>query len=469
MKPFMDKDFLLRTDAAKTLYHQYAKDMPINDFHCHVSVAEICEDRHYDNLTQVWLSGDHYKWRAMRLNGVEEKYITGDASDYDKFLAYARTIALAVGNPLYHWTHLELQRFFEIYEPLNEDTAPAVWEKANAVLQKGLSTRQMILMSNVRTICSTDDPADDLRYHQMLKEENNFPVKVLPSFRPDAALDVRNANFPAYIERLGSAAQIHIKDWETLKAALKERLDFFDTMGCRVSDHAFSYVPYVPCSEEEAGRILKLALSGEPVAPREEEAYKTRLLQYLAGLYLIKGMIMQLHIGPMRRVNAAMTRALGADTGFDSINDLNIAEPLGMFLNSINRQGMPKTVLYCLNPKDNYVLGTMIGNFAEGGLAGKMQFGSAWWFNDHHDGMELQMKTLANLGLLSQFVGMLTDSRSFTSYTRFEYFRRILCDIIGTWMDEGEIAPDMGRMGKLVQDVCYNNIQRLFQRKDISQ
>ncbi|NLA52895.1 MAG: glucuronate isomerase [Clostridiales bacterium] len=464
MKQFMDQDFLLRTQAAKTLYHQYAKEMPINDFHCHVNVQEICEDRHYDNLTQVWLSGDHYKWRAMRLNGIDEKYITGDASDYDKFFAYARTIAYAVGNPLYHWTHLELQRFFGIHEPLHEDTAPAIWEKANAILKSGLSTRKMILMSNVRTLCSTDDPADDLRFHQLLRDEGSFPVKVLPSFRPDQALDVRNGNFASYIKKLGIAAGLDITDWHTLKEALKNRLDFFDGMGCRVSDHAFSYVPFAPCSEQEADNILKKALGSQDISMHEEEAYKTRLLQFLAGLYLNKGMIMQLHIGPMRRVNAAMTRALGADTGFDSINDLNIAESLGLFLNSLNDQGMPKTVLYCLNPKDNYVLGTMIGNFAEGGIAGKMQFGSAWWFNDHLDGMELQMKTLANLGMLSQFVGMLTDSRSFTSYTRFEYFRRLLCNIIGTWMDEGEIAPDMDRMGQLVQDVCYNNIERLFER-----
>ena len=322
----------------------------------------------------------------------------------------------------------------------------------------------MILMSNVRTICSTDDPADDLRFHQLLKDEGSFPVKVLPSFRPDQALDVRNGNFASYIKKLGASAGLEITDWKKLKAALKNRLDFFDTMGCRVSDHAFSYIPYASCSHDEADSILKKALSGQSVSTHEEEAYKTRLLQYLGELYLEKGMIMQLHIGPLRRVNTDMTRSLGADTGFDSINDLNIAQPLGLFLNSLNEQGMPKMVLYCLNPKDNYVLGTMIGNFAEGGIAGKMQFGSAWWFNDHLDGMALQIKTLANLGMLSQFVGMLTDSRSFTSYPRFEYFRRLLCDIIGNWMEDGEIAPDMERMGQLVQDVCFNNIERLFER-----
>ncbi len=464
MKAFMDKDFLLQTDSARTLFHDYAENMPINDFHCHVVVKEICEDKQYDNLTQVWLSGDHYKWRAMRLNGVKEELITGNAPDYDKFLAYASTVASAIGNPLYHWTHLELQRYFNIYEPLNEETAPAIWEKANKILREGLTTRQMILRSNVKTICSTDDPADDLRYHKELRDKGDFPVKVLPSYRPDQALDVRNPAFPAYMERLGKASGISIQDVSSLKDALMQRLNFFDEMGCRVSDHAFSYVPYAEATEAEVDTILRKALQGEELTVKDEEQYKTKLLQFLASSYKDKNMIMQFHIGPIRRVNSDMTRKIGADTGFDSINDLNIAEPLAKFLNSVNEQGMPKTVLYCLNPKDNYVLGTMIGNFADGGMAGKMQFGSAWWFNDHRDGMEDQMKTLANLGMLSRFVGMLTDSRSFTSYPRFEYFRRILCNIVGTWMEEGEIACDMNRMGKLVQDICYNNIERLFER-----
>ncbi|NLI20828.1 MAG: glucuronate isomerase [Clostridiales bacterium] len=464
MKPFMDQNFLLRSDAARTLYHDYAAAMPINDFHCHVVVREIDEDRRYDNLSQVWLSGDHYKWRAMRLNGVPERLITGDAPAYDKFLAYAKTVSRAIGNPLYHWTHLELQRYFGVSEPLNEDTAPAVWEQANRVLGDGLTTRRMILNANVKTICSTDDPADDLRYHRKLREAGDFPVRVLPSFRPDQALEVRSPGFTDYLRRLGEAASVRVTGLDTLREALASRLDVFDALGCRVSDHALSAVPYAQCGEAEADAILRAALSGETLDRRQEEAYKTYLLTWLAGRYLEKGMIMQLHLGAMRRVNGAMTRSLGPDTGFDSVNDLSIAEPLGRLLNGINDQGMPKTVLYCLNPKDNYVLGTMIGNFAEGGLAGKMQFGSAWWFNDHRDGMAEQMTTLANLGMLSQFVGMLTDSRSFTSYPRFEYFRRILCDIIGTWMEEGEIAPDMPRMGQLVQDICYRNIERLFER-----
>lgn len=464
MKPFMDRDFLLTNEPAKTLYHTYAAHMPINDYHCHVVVRDICEDRRYENLTQVWLSGDHYKWRAMRLNGVPERAITGDAPDYEKFVAYARTVANAVGNPLYHWTHLELQRYFDILEPLNEDTAPAIWEKANRVLAEGLTTRQMILRSNVKTICSTDDPADDLRYHRMLREEGVFPVQVLPSFRPDQALEVRNPGFAAYLARLGQAAEMQIADLAGLKAALESRLAYFDGLGCRVADHAFAYVPYAEADDAQADAILRRALAGETLTQTQEEQFKTVLLSHLAGCYRQRGMIMQLHIGAMRRVNAEMTANLGPDTGFDSINDLCVAEPLGRFLNRVNGQGMPKTVLYCLNPKDNYVLGTMLGNFADGGLAGKMQFGSAWWFNDHRDGMEAQMKTLANLGMLSQFVGMLTDSRSFTSYPRFEYFRRILCNILGTWMEEGEIAPDMARMGQMVQDICYHNIERLFAR-----
>lgn len=464
MKPFMDKDFLLKTDAARTLYHTYAAPMPIHDYHCHVMVNEIWEDRSYDNLTQVWLSGDHYKWRAMRLNGIPERLITLDAPDEEKFMAYARTVANAVGNPLYHWTHLELQRYFDIHEPLNEQTAPGIWEKANRILRDGLTTRQMILKSNVKTICSTDDPADDLRYHQKLRDAGDFPVKVLPSFRPDQALDVRSPGFAAYLQRLGQAAGVLVNNLATLKDALANRLAFFDAMGCRVSDHAFAYVPYAEADETVVAGILTRALTGGAISRGEEEQYKTHLLQYLAALYTKYGMVMQLHIGPMRRVNANMTRKLGPDTGFDSINDLCIAEPLGQFLNSINEQGMPKTILYCLNPKDNYVLGTMLGNFADGGLAGKMQFGSAWWFNDHIDGMVQQMTTLANLGMLSQFAGMLTDSRSFTSYPRFEYFRRILCNILGNWMEEGEIAPDMERVGCMVQDICCHNIERLIAR-----
>jgi len=462
MKPFMDQDFLLKNESAKTLFHRYAEAMPINDYHCHVVVREICEDRHYDNLTQVWLSGDHYKWRAMRLNGVAERLITGDAPDEEKFMAYAATVADAVGNPLYHWTHMELQRYFGIREPLNEKTAPAIWAQANRVLRDGLSTRKMILMSGVKTICSTDDPADDLRYHQQLKQAGDFPVQVLPSFRPDQALEIRHPDFPRYLERLGQAAGVSIQSLETLKDALGKRLAFFDAMGCRVSDHAFAFVPYAQAEEATVADILRRALAGEALTRLEEEQYKTHLLQYLAQQYHRYGIVMQLHIGAMRRVNADMTRKLGADTGFDSANDQNIAEPLGQLLNSINEQGMPKTILYSLNPKDYYVLGTMLGNFADGGLAGKMQFGSAWWFNDHIDGMVQQMTTLANLGMLSRFAGMLTDSRSFTSYPRFEYFRRILCNILGTWMEEGEIAPDMERMGRIVQDICYHNIERLM-------
>lgn len=462
MKNFMDEDFLLKSEAARRLYHEHAEKMPVIDYHCHVVVREILEDRHFENLTQVWLSGDHYKWRAMRLNGVEERLITGDAPDYDKFLAYAKTLSMAVGNPLYHWTHLELQRFFGIHEPLNEDTAPAIWEKTSAILQGGLSVRKMIKMSNVKVICSTDDPADDLQYHVALKNDPTLEVKVLPSFRPDQALDIRNAGFCAYMERLSNAAGMAVTGIESLKAALVSRLDFFESVGCRVSDHAFSYVPYAPATAEEADTILKRALAGETLTEKDEEKYKTYILQFLAGEYYRRGLIMQLHIGAIRRVNSVMTRLLGPDTGFDSVDDLNIARPLAGFLNSLNEQGMPKCVLYCLNPKDNYTLGTMIGNFAEGGLAGKMQFGSAWWFNDHFDGMENQMKTLANLGMLSRFVGMLTDSRSFTSYPRFEYFRRILCNIVGQWVEDGEIAPDMERLGRMIEDICYNNVEKFM-------
>ncbi len=462
MKAFMDENFLLKTEAARILYHEHAKKMPIIDYHCHVVVQDILDDRRYNNLTQVWLSGDHYKWRAMRLNGVEERYITGDASDYDKFLAYAATVSMAVGNPLYHWTHLELQRYFDIHDPLNEDTAPAIWDKTCAMLRGGMTVRRLIEMSNVRTLCSTDDPADDLHCHLALRDDRSFGVKVLPSFRPDQALDIRAAGFAAYIRRLSEAAGIPVTGLDSLQAALAARLDFFESAGCRVCDHAFSYVPYAPAEAGEVDRVLRRALAGEAVSQLEEEQYKTALLQFLGRQYFERGLIMQLHIGPIRRVNTRMTRLLGPDTGFDSIDDLNIARPLAGFLDSLHEQGMPKCILYCLNPKDNYTLATMLGNFAEGGVPGRMQFGSAWWFNDHIDGMELQMKTLASLGMLSRFVGMLTDSRSFTSYPRFEYFRRILCNILGQWMEDGEIAWDLERMGRMVEDICTNNIEKLM-------
>lgn len=464
MKKFMDENFLLQNETAVHLFHDYAKKMPLFDYHCHVNVNEICEDKKYENLTQVWLYGDHYKWRAMRLYGIQEKYITGDACDYDKFLAYAKVVSTAIGNPLYHWTHLELQRFFNIYEPLCEETAPAIWEAANKVLADGLTTRSMILQSNVAAICSTDDPTDDLRYHKQLLAEGDFPVRVMPTFRPDNALEIGAAGFVAYIAKLGQVSGIPIKKLSDLMKALKARLDYFEEAGCRLSDHGMAAVPFAEVTEREAEAIFSMTMLGSCVTSLEEEQYKTYMLRELAKEYHKRGMIMQLHMGPMRRVNSTMTGKLGADCGFDSIGDRNIAEALGRFLDSVNVTGLPKTILYNLNPKDNYVLATMLGNFAEGGIPGKMQFGSGWWFNDTKDGMEAQMKALANLGLLSQFVGMLTDSRSFTSYPRFEYFRRILCNVIGTWMEEGEVVYDMERMGKIVEDICYHNIVRYFEK-----
>ena len=463
MRKFMDENFLLDNEPAVRLFHDHAKHMPIFDYHCHINVNEICEDKRYENLTQVWLYGDHYKWRAMRLNGVPEEYITGNASDYDKFLAYARTVADAVGNPLYHWTHLELQRFFDIYEPLNEETASKIWEKANKVLAEGLTTRQMILRSNVKTICSTDDPADDLYYHKKLREEGTFPVRVMPTFRPDNALEISAPGFLPYVNRLEQVCGKKIGSASELMGALRDRLTYFEAAGCRLSDHGMTAVPFQPVTEEQANSIFKKAAGGENITPVMAEQFKTFMLRELAGEYYRRGMIMQLHMGPMRRVNSIMTEKLGADCGFDSINDQAVAEPLGRFLDSVNQTGMPKVILYNLNPKDSYVLASMLGNFAEGGIPGKMQFGSAWWFNDTKDGMEAQMKALANLGMLSQFVGMLTDSRSFTSYPRFEYFRRILCNLIGTWMENGEIAYDMDRMGRMIENICYNNIVRYFE------
>lgn len=462
MKKFMDENSLLSNESAVRLFHDYARHMPIFDYHCHINVNEICEDKKYENLTQVWLNGDHYKWRAMRLNGLDEKFITGSASDYDKFLAYAKTVANAIGNPLYHWTHLELQRFFHIDDPLNEETAPAIWTKANKVLAEGLTTRQMILSSHVKAICSTDDPADDLYYHKKLRESGDFPVQVMPTFRPDKALEIGAPDFLPYTEKLEEICKKKIRSAAELMNALRIRLDYFEATGCRVSDHGMIRAPFQQVTGKEADMIFRKKAGGGEVSALEEEQYKTHMLRELAREYYKRGMIMQLHIGPMRCVNSTMTTKLGADCGFDSIHDSMIAESLGRFLDSVNQTGMPKVILYNLNPKDNYVLASMIGNFSEGGIPGKIQFGSAWWFNDTKDGMQAQMKALGNLGLLSQFVGMLTDSRSFTSYPRFEYFRRILCNLIGTWMEDGEVVYDMNRMGDIVEDICYNNIVRYF-------
>lgn len=460
----MDKNFLLSTKTAQKLYHSYAKKMPIYDYHCHLSCKEIYEDKKYNNITEVWLYGDHYKWRYMRSMGVDERVCTGDASDYDKFFAYAKALGYAIGNPLYHWTHLELQRFFGIYECLNEKTAPKIWEKANEMIKSdGFSARGLIEKSNVALIATTDDPVDSLEYHLKLKNDKTFKTKVVPTYRPDNATNIEKDTFREYINMLSEASGFEISDFEELKKALSLAMDKFETAGCKISDHALNYAPFIKSNDAQADDVLKKALKGEELSETEIEIYKTRLLIFFGTEYAKRGWAMQLHLGALRNNNTKMFNQLGPDVGFDSIDDEQIASKLSKLLNSLaETDSLPKTILYTLNPKDNYVLGTMIGNFQADGIKGKIQFGSAWWFNDQRDGMQEQMKALANLGALSAFVGMLTDSRSFLSYPRHEYFRRILCNLIGEWVENGEYPEDYEMLGSIVGDICYNNAVNYF-------
>ena len=464
MKTFMDEDFLLNNEAAVRLYHEYAKEMPIFDYHCHLNPGEIAEDKKYRNMTEIWLGGDHYKWRALRTNGIDEAYITGAAGDKDKFLKWAETMPHCIGNPLYHWTHLELKRFFGIGKPLSPDTAEEIWEKCNEMLRTDeFSARSLIKRSNVRAICTTDDPADSLGHHAAIAADKTFGVRVLPAFRPDRAINIDRAGYKDWIERLSEAAGIEINNLYNLKDALDKRIEYFHAMGCRLSDHSLEPAVFGECTEREAAAVFLKALEGKPLSPEEVKKFRTDLLVFLAGRYSGMGWTMQLHIGCMRNNNSPMMRLLGPDTGFDAIGDSLIAEPLSKLLNTIHeRHGLPKTILYCLNPKDNEVIAAIAGCFQGGGTAGRIQFGPGWWFNDQKDGMIRQMTALANLGLLGRFVGMLTDSRSFLSYTRHEYFRRILCSLIGGWAENGEVPDDMELLGGMVRDICFNNAKNYF-------
>ncbi|AAM25118.1 glucuronate isomerase [Caldanaerobacter subterraneus] len=459
MRKFMDEDFLLTNETAVKLYHQYAKDMSIYDFHCHLSPKEIYEDRRFKNITEVWLYGDHYKWRLMRANGIDEKYITGDADDYEKFVAYAKTIPMAIGNPVYHWTHLELQRYFGIYDLLNEKTAKSIWERANEVIsQEDFSARNILKKSNVKVVITTDDPVDSLEYHIKLKEEKDFDIKVLPAFRPDKGLNIEKDDFLSWIKKLESASGIKITTYDDFLQALEKRIEFFHSVGCRISDHALDYVFYQKTSKQEAEKVFKKVLTEQHLTKEEIDSFKTYTMIFLGKKYAELNWVMQLHIGAMRNNNTKMYRILGPDTGYDSIGDFPIAYSLSRLLDSLEIEGaLPKTILYTLNPAANYVIATMIGNFQDGKIAGKMQFGAAWWFNDNKDGIKEQLKTLANVGLLGRFVGMVTDSRSFLSYARHEYFRRILCDLIGEWVENGEVPNDIELLGKIVQDISFNN------------
>lgn len=464
MKNFMDKDFLLDTDTAKKLFHDYAENMPICDYHCHLSPKEIYENKAPSGITQLWLSGDHYKWRAMRSCGVEEKYCTGDADDREKFKKFAYTLQYCIGNPLYHWAHIELQRYFGIDTPLNAKTAEEIYDKANAAVKNGdFRPRSLIEKSNVKVVCTTDDPIDDLKYHKLLREEKDFHCRVLPSFRPDKALNINLDGFAEYIGALAQSADMEINCVNDVINALLKRVDYFNQVGCRVSDQAFDYVPYAEADEDELEDIFARAMRGEKITAGECDKYKTRVMVALGEKYHSLGWAMEIHIGAMRNNNTLMFNRLGADTGFDSVGDCEIAKPLSRFLDALNKNDrLPKTILFNLNDKDNTVLATMLGNFQSSDAQSKIQFGPAWWFLDTMDGMTNQMKSLGNLGVLGKFVGMETDSRSFTSYGRHEYFRRIMCALIGRWVEDGWYAYDEEILREIIEGISYNNAMNYF-------
>ena len=457
MKAFMDRDFLLSSETAKHLYHDYAAAQPIIDYHCHLDPKEIWEDRCFDNITQVWLGGDHYKWRLMRSAGVEERYITGDASDREKFQKWAETLGLAIGNPLYHWSHLELRNYFGYQGVLNGDTAEEVWQLCNEKL-KTLSARKLILSSRVRALCTTDDPADSLEWHKKLAADESFPVKVLPSFRPDKALGIEKPDYLDYLSRLGD-----IGSFAALKEKLIERLDYFVSLGCRVSDHGMESVPYASATMDEVEAIFRKRLAGEIPTAWEQKQFKTALLLELGREYHRLGVVMQLHFGVIRDNSRRVFRALGPDAGIDSIGDQPSIKELAAFLGALDdTDELPRTILYSLNPNDNAALVTVMGAFQTGETVGKVQHGSAWWFNDHRSGMVDQLTTLAADGYLAGFVGMLTDSRSFLSYARHEYFRRILCELIGSWVENGEYPNDEKALRQIVEGICFGNAEQYF-------
>ena len=462
MRPFMDENFLLKTETAQRLYHGYAATMPIIDYHCHINPQEIYEDRRFSNLTQVWLEGDHYKWRAMRSNGVPEEFITGNAPPRDKFQKYVEALDKAVGNPLYHWSHLELNRYFGIDIPLSSKTADEIWNIATDKMSGGeLSAHTIIKASNVVAIGTTEDPADSLEWHEKIKNDPSCDVLVIPTFRPDKAVNIDKPGFAEYIKQLGLSFGAEINTLGELKALLVKRLDFFVSMGCRASDHGLDYVVYRPDGGNESGDIFKNALMGKEVSREDAEKYKTVLMTFIGRELAKRDLVMQIHYGANRNVNWMMFDKLGADTGFDCISTYDCGTQITRFLNALEQTGeLPKTILYSLNPNDNAMLGTISGCFQ--GAAGKIQHGSAWWFNDTLDGMRKHLKSLASLSLLGNFVGMLTDSRSFLSYTRHEYFRRILCDILGDWVEHGEYPNDIGALARIVQDVSYYNAKQYF-------
>jgi len=464
MKPFMDDNFLLSTPTAVTLYHEYAAKTPILDYHCHINPQEIAQDRQFENITQVWLGGDHYKWRLMRSCGVDEYYITGDAPDKEKFFKWAEVLGKAIGNPLFHWSHLELKFFFGYNGVLNKNTAEEVWNLCNEKLaDPSMSVRSLIKRSNVTLICTTDDPVDSLEWHKQIAQDDSFDVQVLPAWRPDKAMNIEKPNYRDYLKKLSEVSGIEVSSFATLKEALVKRMDFFASMGCSVSDHALEYVMYEPATEDEIEDIFMRRFSVKQISRTDELKFKTAFMLFVAEEYSKRNWVMQLHYGTKRDNNTKMFDRLGPDTGYDCINNHAPSSQTAEFLNALEIKGaLPKTIIYSLNPNDNASIGTILGCFQDSTAIAKIQQGSAWWFNDHKEGMTAQLTSLANLGNLSGFVGMLTDSRSFLSYTRHEYFRRILCDFIGKLVENGEFPADLDTLSEIVTDISYNNAVRYF-------
>ena len=459
MSGFITEDFLLTSEPARRLYHEHAEHMPIFDYHCHLNPREIYEDKRFSDIGEAWLAGDHYKWRLMRANAVPERFVTGGASYREKFDRYAAIMPRLIGNPIYHWSHLELKRFFGIDELLNSTTADDVWDRANAVLRgENGSARALIRSSNVRALCTTDDPADDLPYHRLLAADTSFDVRVLPTFRPEKALNIAAPGYPAYLQKLGAASGLSIRTIDDVKQALALRADFFAQAGCRLSDHSFGSPDFTVWDESAAEKAVIRALNGETLTGHEISAYQSLMMDFLGELYCGKGFAMQRHLGAQRNLSGRLYRSLGADVGGDAIGDTISAASLAALLDRLaSRDELPKTILYTLNTADNDKLIAAAGCFQDDSAPGKIQFGSAWWFNDHFDGMTAQMKSLASIGVLSRFIGMLTDSRSFLSYPRHEYFRRILCELVGGWIEKGMAPADYDTIGGIIEDICFNN------------
>ena len=466
MTAFLGEDFLLSNQIARRLYHDFAASQPILDYHCHLSPQDIAQNRRFANLTEIWLQGDHYKWRAMRANGVPERYITGDAPPYEKFLAWARTVPYTLRNPLYHWTHLELQRYFGITELLDEKSAPGIWDRANAALATDLTAHGILKKFRVEVVCTTDDPCDDLRHHRELAG-SSLPARVFPCFRPDKAFALGSEEFPRWIRHLSAAADVEIRDLKTFLDALRKRHEHFHALGCRLSDHGLDHCYAAPCSDRTASEIFSKAQVQKTLSEDEHIQFASFMMLFFARLDAEKGWTKQLHLGARRNVNSAARRQLGADAGYDTIGDFPQIAPLTAYLDLLVRENaLPRMILYNVNPADTFSFATLTGSFQSGDQPGMIQYGSAWWFLDQKQGITAQLDALSNAGLLSRFIGMVTDSRSFMSYPRHEYFRRILCDLIGQEVQRGELPNDESLLSRLVRDICHDNAQRYLQLSD---